>query len=76
MSEIHNTFIVSGDGNTVSISQDIDASEGSNEALGMVLKFLLTLLLSPVIIPFLLAANGYKMLSGNESDDDGYYLED
>jgi hypothetical protein len=63
MSEIHNTFIISGDNNTVSIDQDFN--EGNNEALALVLKFLVTILLSPVLIPMILAMNGYKMVSGN-----------
>ena len=65
MSDNHytNIFNISGDGNTVNFDQDIDA--GNNEALQMVLKFLLTLLLSPVLIPLILAANGYKMMQGD-----------
>ena len=65
MSDNHytNIFNVSGDGNTVNFDQDIDA--GNNEALQMVLKFLLTLLLSPVLIPVILMANGYKMMQGD-----------
>lgn len=74
MSEIHNTFIVSGNNNTVSIDQDFN--EGNNEALALVLKFLVTILLSPVLIPLILAANGYKLMSGSDQnllggDDDG-----
>lgn len=71
MSDIHNTFIISGDNNTVDIDQDFGSN--GNEALALVLKFLVTILLSPVLIPFLLAANGYKMLNGQnmlEGDDD------
>lgn len=60
MSDIHNTFIISGDNNTVSIDQDF-GSDG-NEALALVLKFLVTILLSPVLIPAILAMNGYKMM--------------
>lgn len=65
MSDNHytNIFNISGDGNTVNFDQDIDA--GNNEALQMVLKFLLTLLLSPVLIPVILMANGYKMMQGD-----------
>jgi len=74
MSEYNNEFHIGGQNNTVNITQTF--SDGNNEALGLVLKFLLTLLLSPVIIPFLLAANGYKMMTGNGSDDDTYLLED
>lgn len=65
MSEIHNTFNISGDGNTVNFEQNV--TEGNNEALALVLKFLLTLLLSPVIIPLLLAANGYKLMQGEQN---------
>lgn len=69
MSDNHytNIFNVSGDGNTVNFDQDIDA--GNNEALQMVLKFLLTLLLSPVLIPVILMANGYKMLGHGQLED-------
>ncbi len=74
MSDIHNTFIISGDGNTVDIDQDF-GSDG-NEALALVLKFLVTILLSPVLIPLILGLNGYKLMSGNGQnllggDDDG-----
>ena len=67
MSDNHytNIFNVSGDGNTINFDQDIDA--GNNEALQMVLKFLLTLLLSPVLIPVILMANGYKMMQGDNN---------
>ena len=74
MSDNHytNIFNVSGDGNTVNFDQDIDA--GNNEALALVLKFLVTILLSPVLIPLILAANGYKMMLNGQSmlegDDD------
>ena len=70
MSDNHytNIFNVSGDGNTVNFDQDIDAGNGGNEALGMVLKFLLTLLLSPVMLPLILMANGYKQLSDSAHD--------
>ena len=63
-----NVFNISGDGNTVNFTQSIDASDGGNEALSMVLKFLLTLLLSPVMLPILLMANGYKQLSSNDGE--------
>jgi len=74
MSDNHytNIFNVSGDGNTVNFDQDIDA--GNNEALALVLKFLVTILLSPVLIPLILAANGYKMMQGDNNllgGDDG-----
>ncbi len=62
MSDIHNTFIISGDGNTVNFEQN-NGSDG-NQALEIVLKFVLALVLSPVLIPFLLTVNGYKMLQG------------
>lgn len=71
MSENHytNIFNVTGDGNTVSFEQSIDS--GSAEMLGMVLKFLLALLLSPIMIPFLLTANGIKLLQdGGDQDGD------
>lgn len=70
MSEQHftNIFNVTGNNNTVNFTQDIDASDGGNEALGMVLKFLLTLLLSPVMLPLILMANGYKQLSDSAHD--------
>ena len=63
MSEIHNTFNISGDGNTVNFEQNV--TEGNNEALALVLKFLVTILLSPVLIPVILMANGYKMMQGD-----------
>ena len=65
MSDNHytNIFNISGDGNTVNFDQDIDAS--NNEALALVLKFLVTILLSPVLIPVILMAKGYKMMQGD-----------
>lgn len=60
MSDITNIFNISGDGNTVNFEQN-NGSDG-NEALAIVLKFVLALILSPVLIPFLLTVNGYKML--------------
>lgn len=57
-----NNFYVSGTNNTVNFSQDIDNGSNGAEITGMVLKFLLTLLLSPIFIPVLLAANGIKMI--------------
>ena len=65
MSDNHytNIFNISGDGNTVNFDQHIDAS--NNEALALVLKFLVTILLSPVLIPVILMANGYKMMQGD-----------
>ena len=64
-----NNFYVHGDGNTVNFSQTVDAGSHGNEALGLVLKFLLQLLLSPILIPLLLAANGYKRLADQESQE-------
>ena len=70
---VTNVFNISGNGNTVNMSQDIDAGSDGAEITGMVLKFLLTLLLSPIFIPVLLAANGIKLLQdqrgGNYADD-------
>ena len=73
MSDNHytNIFNVSGDGNTVNFDQDIDA--GNNEALALVLKFLVTILLSPVLIPVILMANGYKMMQGGDQNLLGGY---
>lgn len=70
---VTNIFHITGDGNTVHLDQDF-GSDG-NEALALVLKFLVTILLSPVLIPLILAANGYKMMQGNgqsmlEGDND------
>jgi len=65
-----NIFNISGDNNNVNFSQSIENGGGA-EMLGMVLKFLLTLLLSPVIIPFLLTVNGIKMLQ-DQRDGGGY----
>lgn len=59
---ITNIFNITGNGNTVNVSQDIDSGSNGAEITGMVLKFLLTLLLSPIFIPVLLAANGIKLL--------------
>lgn len=67
MSDFHNEFHIGGQGNTVHIHQEF--IDGNNEALGMILKFLLTILLSPVTIPMILMANGYKMLQEGENDD-------
>jgi hypothetical protein len=66
MSDQHttNNFYVSGHHNVVNFHQEITAESG--EALAMVLKFCLTLLLAPIAIPFLLAANGYRMLADRE----------
>ncbi len=75
MSENHytNIFNISGDGNTVNFEQN-NGSDG-NEALALVLKFLVTILLSPVLIPMILAMNGYKLMQGEQNllggDDDG-----
>ena len=66
MSDIHNTFIISGDNNTVDIDQDF-GSDG-NEALALVLKFLVTILLSPVLIPLILGLNGYKLMQGGNQN--------
>ena len=70
---VTNVFNISGNGNTVNMSQDIDNGSNGAEITGMVLKFLLTLLLSPILIPVLLAANGIKLLQdqrgGNYADD-------
>ena len=60
MSNYNNEFNIGGSHNTVNITQEFN--DGNNEALEMVLKFLVTILLSPVLIPMLLAMNGYKML--------------
>jgi len=71
MSDQHftNNFYVHGDNNTVNFSQSITTGSDGNEALQMVLKFLLTLLLSPIMLPFLMAANGMKMLKGDQGGD-------
>ena len=70
---VTNVFNINGNGNSVSVSQDINNGSNGAEMMGMVLKFLLTLLLSPVLIPVLLAANGIKLLQdqrgGNYADD-------
>ena len=72
MSDNHytNIFHVSGNNNTVHFEQSIENDSGGAEMVGMVLKFLLTLLLSPIIIPFLLTANGVKMLHDQRNGGD------
>lgn len=58
---IENHFVVNGHHNVVNFHQEITSE--SSEALALVLKFCLTLLLSPIAIPFLLAVNGYRLLA-------------
>lgn len=66
MSNFNNEFNIGGSHNTVNVTQTFN--DGNNEALGMVLKFLVTILLSPVLIPMLLAMNGYKLMQeGNQN---------
>lgn len=65
MSDYNNEFHIGGQNNTVNIAQTYQ--DGSNEALALVLKFLLTLLLSPVLIPLILAMNGYKLMQGDQN---------
>ena len=63
MSEIHNTFHINGNGNTVAFHQDI--GDDSNVALEMILKFfmgVIVLLLSPVILPVF----AYKLITEYE----------
>lgn len=75
MSDNHftNIFHVTGNNNTVNVRQDIDASNGGADMLGMVLKFLGMIILSPVLIPLILGMNGYKMIQDqrNGGDDHG-----
>jgi hypothetical protein len=63
MSDVNvtNNFYVSGHHNTVTVHQEM--TQESTKALGMVLKFLVTILLAPIAIPFLLTVNGYRMLT-------------
>lgn len=68
-----NIFNISGDNNEVNFTQDIDAGSDGAEMLGMVLKFLFTILLSPVLIPAILAMNGYKLMQGQGQLEDGDY---
>jgi len=72
MSENHytNIFNVTGDGNTVNFEQH-NGNDG-NETLALVLKFLVTILLSPVLIPMILAMNGYRLMQGNSNLLEGY----
>lgn len=65
-----NIFNISGDGNTVNMSQDIDAGGDGAEMLGMVLKFLVTILLSPILIPLVLGMNGYRMIQEKRQGGD------
>ena len=71
MSNYNNEFNIGGSNNTVNIAQTFN--DGNTQALEMVLKFLVTILLSPVMIPLILAANGYKLMQdrGQLEDDDG-----
>lgn len=71
MSDYNNEFHIGGQNNTVNITQSF--TDGNNEALALVLKFLVTILLSPVLIPLILGMNGYKLVTGQsmlEDDDD------
>jgi len=74
MSDQHftNIFNITGNGNTVNVTQDIDS--GGAEVAGMVMKFVLAfvgLLLSPILIPILLTANGIKMIQAERGNDYG-----
>lgn len=72
MSEYNNEFNIGGQNNTVYIAQTYQ--DGNNEALALVLKFLATILLSPVLIPLVLGLNGYKLMQDKQNllggDDD------
>ena len=72
MNEQHftNNFYVSGNNNSVNFEQHIDARSDGAEMMGMVLKFLVTILLSPIMIPLLLAANGVKMIQQERQGGD------
>jgi len=75
MSDQHitNNFFVTGDGNSIDFDQSITSESGALKALELVLKFLLAVLLSPVLIPIILGANGYRMLRDSRqggSDDE------
>jgi len=75
MSDNHytNNFYVHGNGNTVNFSQSIESGSDGAEVAGMVFKFVLGfigLLLSPVLIPILLAANGVKMIQAERQGGD------
>lgn len=67
MSDYNNEFNIGGHHNTVNITQSY--SDGNNEALEMILKFLVTIILSPVLIPLILGMNGYKLLQWDEEPD-------
>lgn len=76
MSDQHftNIFNVSGNNNTVNFSQHIENDSGGAEVAGMVMKFVLAfvgLLLSPILIPILLTANGIKMIQAERGNDYG-----
>ncbi len=70
MSDNHynNNFLIHGDGNNVTIHQRI--GNDSNEALALVLKFLITILLSPIFIPLLLTLNGVRLLQESQQEGD------
>jgi CheY-like chemotaxis protein len=70
MSNYNNEFNIGGTNNTVNITQTY--TDGNNEALQMILKFLITLILSPVLIPAILAMNGYKLMQGEQNLLGGY----
>lgn len=71
MGDINNIFNISGDNNEVNFTQT-NGSDG-NEALALVLKFLVTILLSPVLIPAILAMNGYKLMQDQNRLEGGDY---
>jgi len=75
MSDQHftNIFNVTGNGNTINVNQHIDAGSDGAEVAGMAMKFVLAfvgLLLSPILIPILLTANGIKMIKGDSDYGD------
>lgn len=75
MSDQHftNIFNITGNGNTINVSQSVTNGSDGAEVAGMVFKFVLAfigLLLSPVLIPILLAANGVKMIQAERQGGD------
>ncbi len=63
MSNQNTTSIhIVGNGNIVNVHQQMTVESG--RALGLVLKFLATVLLLPVTLPLLLTFHGYRVLTG------------
>lgn len=72
---ITNIFHVTGNGNSVSVSQEITIGSDGAEVAGMVFKFVLAfigLLLSPILIPILLTAHGVKMIQDQRQGGGDY----